>query len=721
VTREYLAPGIGEAAGVLATGPAARGEAAERSADSPSLVPTGEGWPKAGVGAVLHARNAMKHITVGVAGHIDHGKTALVRALTGVHTDRLPEEQQRGMSIVLGFAPLSLPEGEVDFIDVPGHEKFVGAMIAGAGGLDAVLLVVDANERIKPQSVEHTALAGLLGVRKGVVVLAKADGVTGRAARVSVEEDIRRFAAGTFLAGAPVVWTSAVTGEGLDALRAHLGGLLNAAVAPEEFSHFILPIDRAFTMTGHGTVVTGTLRRGALHVGQGVEVQPGGAKADVRGLEIHGVPVAAARPGWRVAVNLRGVKKEEIGRGDTLATPGAVVPTCAFQAEFHLLCSAPALAQGARVRVHSGAGDVCARVRFLDCEGLAPGGTAFAQFRLQAPVAALACDAFVVRALSPAATLGGGIILDAAPTRRARADTIIRLRTLAHGTDTEKIDALLRDAGGAGLDERRLGLLLGRHSRQVDAALAALTPPAIVCADALRLHPAAYAEIVAAIQKHVQAFHGTHPTLPGIPRAELRARLLPTLAASAFARALEGLVRQGALIVDGGVVRAAGWAAGAGLTVKEQEIAGRIELRFRDAGLSPPNIPDVLGTDKRWRVLYHYLVAQGTLVETVDRTNNRTVTFHRDALARAEGDLHALLGDGGGLTVSQVNAALGMTRKNAIPLLEYFDAQGLTRRVGNAREWARATQGDSNKTNGEGGDDVADDLVRLTDMVSVAG
>ena len=301
----------------------------------------------------------MKHLTVGVAGHIDHGKTALVRALTGTETDRLREERERGMTIVLGFAHLAMPGGEVDFIDVPGHEKFVKTMIAGATGIDTALLVIAANERIKPQTAEHVALMGLLGVKRGIVAITKSDLVPDAEERELVAEELRGFLSQTFLFNAPLLFVSAQTGGGMDALQRALSEELEHADAPDAFSYFSLPVDRVFTLTGQGTIVTGTLRRGQLQVGQMVEILPRGLRAEVRGLQVHGQPVTAAQPGWRTAVNLRGIKKEDITHGDTLATPGTLRPTRIVDADLSLLASAAKpLKRGQAVMLHYGTAEV---------------------------------------------------------------------------------------------------------------------------------------------------------------------------------------------------------------------------------------------------------------------------------------------------------------------------------------------------------------------------
>ncbi len=661
----------------------------------------------------------MKQITIGVAGHIDHGKTALVRALTGQETDRLAEEQARGMSIVLGFAHLGLPEGEIDLVDVPGHEKFVHTMIAGATGIDAVLLVIGANERIQPQTEEHIALTQLLGVRKGIVVITKSDLVPSEQDRARVQAEIAAGLQSTFLGHAPIVWASAVTGDGLETVRRGLRDLLLETAPQPELSFFCLPIDRAFSITGYGTVVTGTLRRGGLHVGQSVQIWPQGTRAEVRGLEVHGLPVKHAQPGRRVAVNLRGIKKEDVARGDLLATPDTLVPARYLDAHLTVLPSAPRpVKNGQTVRLHWGTSDTEARAHLLDADEIAPGEEGFVQWRLAHPVVAPPQEPFVVRAVSPAETLGGGTLLDTNPARHRRfdPDTLARLAVLRHGTLPQRADAKLREAGAGGADARHLAVALGVPLAALEAALADAVP-VVLCSGGLMLHRDTFEALQAEILRSVHAFHDAHPTLPGLPLAELRASLPPALKPPALARVLEDLVRQSRVHWQDGLVRDAKWTAGAGLDPHDRLLVQELETLFRDGGLQPPRPEDVVGLDKKRRSLFQYLIQQKVIVEAVDKTNNRTIFFHRDALAEARHRLETGLARGAALSVSQLNTVLGTTRKFSIPLLEHFDRQGVIRREGDLRVW-----NDIPIKHGRGVmTRMADKQLRLTEMVSGGG
>ncbi len=627
----------------------------------------------------------MKHLTVGVAGHIDHGKTALVRALTGTETDRLPEEQARGMTIVLGFAHLTLPGGEIDFIDVPGHEKFVRTMIAGATGIDTALLVVAANERIKPQTAEHVALMGLLGVRRGLVAVTKSDLVTNSAECGRVLDELRGFLVGTFLANAPLLLVSAHTGEGISALQDALCQQLADADAPPEYPYFSLPIDRAFTLTGQGTIVTGTLRRGTLRTGQAIEIMPRGLRAEVRGLQVHGQAVSVAYPGWRTAVNLRGVKKDDLAHGDTLVTVGALRPTRIVDAEMTLLPSAARpLKRGAAVVLHHGTAEVPARVYPLGQSEIVPGERAFVQMRLGADAAAAWGEPFVLRLPSPAETIGGGTIADPCPLKHTRDDTNLlqHLQTLAYGTEAQRFLTKLAEAGAGGRDPKTLGLDVGLREELLLAAL-----PVVICGPSLVLHQDTFAALEAQTVSAVRQFHAKHPTRRGMPSEELRRALPSALKPAAYTAVLAALSGAGALEALDGLVKTAGYSPEAALSATEREIAGEIEATFRDACLKPPELDIVLRRDRRRKTLYHYLVEAGRLVALTDPTGGRPVVFHRAAIEALGPRLQSALTESDGLRVSELNQLLQTTRKFSVPLLEYLDSIGLTRRDGDLRFW----------------------------------
>jgi selenocysteine-specific elongation factor len=630
------------------------------------------------------SQTLMKQITIGVAGHIDHGKTALVRALTGMETDRLKEEQQRGMSIVLGFAHWATPDGEIDLIDVPGHERFVHTMIAGATGIEAVLLVIAANELVMPQTREHLALTELLGVRKGIVVMTKSDLVPSGQERAWAETQVHDELHETFLQDASLFWTSAQTGEGLQELQCALQALLSEAETTRELPQCYLPIDRVFTMTGHGTVVTGTLHQGTLRVGQTVEIVPQRKRAEVRGLEVHGQLVSQAHPGWRVAVNLRGLKKDDVRRGDALASPESLLPTRLLDVELRLLPDARPLKRGQTVRLHYGTTDILARVHPLGQEIILPGTTAFVQLRLTDEVQVPVHERFVLRAVSPIETLGGGIILDAAPQRHRDADADARqnVKILTSGSPAEKIHVKLLEAGVAGQTAVLLAARLGLPLPQVEEALGQMP---VVSTGNFILLQSMFNALCDQILNLLHQFHADHPTRQGMPRQDLRRRLPKTLAAAIFACLLDTMSQQQLLVLEDGLVREASFSPDAMLSPVERSIVADIEDCFRCDGLKPPSLSDIIGTDRRRKNLYHFLRESGQLIETHDRESGRVVVFHATAIAEAKKHLQHALSDTAGATVSELNQILGITRKYAIPLLEYLDAQGFTKRVGDVR------------------------------------
>lgn len=395
----------------------------------------------------------MKHVIVGTAGHIDHGKTSLVRALTGIDADRLKEEKQRGITIDIGFANLELGDVRLGFVDVPGHERFVKNMLAGAHGIDVVILVIAADESVMPQTREHFDICRLLGVRKGVVALTKADMVDAdllELARAEIEE----YVAGSFLEGAPMVAVSSTTGQGIDELKAILADI--AAEIPERRLDrpFRLPVDRAFTIRGFGTVLTGTLIAGEVEVGDALEVLPGGLKVKVRGLQVHGHTTDRAAAGQRTAVNLQGVEVEDVARGQVLAPVGRFRETSMLDVRLDLLEGAPrSLEHRTRVRFHHGTSEAIARVVLLGRDALSPGESAIAQVRLETPILALPGDRFIVRSYSPQATIGGGVVLDALAPKHRRSDTssLEWLERLEAGDARERVHLRLERAGGRGL------------------------------------------------------------------------------------------------------------------------------------------------------------------------------------------------------------------------------------------------------------------------------
>lgn len=625
---------------------------------------------------------ALKTLLVGVIGHVDHGKTALVRALTGVETDRLKEEQARGVSIVPGFALLSGEAGEIDLVDLPGHERFVRAMVSGATGMRAVLLAVDANEGIKPQTVEHLEIARLIGVRRGVLALTKADLATPEAIQARSAE-IAAAATRAGLETGPVIVTSTVSGIGIPALSAALLGLLAEANGGTDDGFPYLPVDRVFTRAGFGTVVTGTLRRGRLTVGDTVEIVPGGRRGVVRGLQIHGRSVEVAEPGRRTAVALRGVGLDEIARGQALSLPDLLVPTRWLDVAITAAASAEAaLPNGLACRLLFGTSEVESRLRLLDRPSLEPGQTAQAQLHLTEEVAVPAREPFVLRLDSPATTVAGGRILDPASRRRRRNDPRVTadLAAIAAGRPAEALTVRLGQAGALGAPLAELARLAGTTPERIRRLLTAAGAREIV--DRFVGAPA-FAALRMGTMGTLAQFHRERPMDHGAALDQVaRSLALPESVTMAVLRDLAGT---GEVTQVGTLWRRADFDPAR----NETETVRRLEQSFRKAGLNPPDEAEAIGRDIRRRDALNYLIGSGTVIRAVDRVQRRAVLFHREAVASARSRLlDAFPGATDaetGFLAREAGAALGISRKYSIPLLEHLDATGFTRRAGDKR------------------------------------
>ena len=629
----------------------------------------------------------MKTLLVGVIGHVDHGKTALVRALTGIETDRLKEEKARGVSIVPGFALLA-PEGrdgEIDLVDLPGHERFVRAMISGATGMGAVLLAVDANEGIKPQTIEHLEIARLIGVRRGVIALTKSDLV----APDALAERVAEVAAAARRAGleAPaVVATSTLTGSGLPALSEALAALLDEAPPRADDGFPYLPVDRVFSRAGFGTVVTGTLRRGRLSVGDAVAIVPGGPTATVRGLQIHGRAVTTAEPGRRTAVALRGVGLSDIDRGQALAPPDLLASSRWLDVSLTASPGGDPLPGGTALRLLFGTSEVGARLRLLDRDALEPGATAPAQLHLDAAVTVPAREPFILRRDSPATTVAGGRVLDPDSRRAKRHDprVLADLAGLAAGGPAEALTIRLAQGAAAGAALSDLARVAGTAPDRVRALLPALGAREI---GERILGGPAFASLRDAILAVLAAHHRDQPMEHGLP-AERVVRALG-LAEPVAAAALRDLVATGDVAQGGTQGGALFRRAGFNPARNESEVARRLEAMFRQAGLTPPDEAEAIGRDVRRREALTYLVGAGTVIRAVDRVQRRAVLFHKAAVEEARSKLRtafpAATEPESGFLAREAGAALGISRKFSIPLLEHLDATGFTRRAGDRR------------------------------------
>ncbi len=631
----------------------------------------------------------MRHVIAGTAGHIDHGKTRLVLALTGVDCDRLSEEKERGITIDIGFAPLRLADDlHVGFVDVPGHERFLKNMLAGASGIDLVVLVVASDESVKPQTREHLDVCRLLGVRTGLVALTKAD-LADEETRELVTLEVKELVKGSFLEASPVVPVSAVTGEGLGDLRRLLEAAAREVRPRSSTAFFRLPVDRAFSMRGFGTVVTGTLASGSIREGDPVEILPSGRHARVRGLQVHGESRKEALAGQRTALNLQGIDVGEAGRGVVLAPPGAMQPSSMLDVRIQVLGTARGpLKDLSRVRFHQGTSEVLARVKLLQEGPIQPGREGFAQLRLERPGATLPGDRFVLRLYSPMVTVGGGVVLDAHPDKhRGRSSREgERLGHLGDG-DPESLllDLLDRMPGGLPRAEvqRRTGLAVSEAERLSGALSDSGRAVAVGGRDGFLLAAAHHERLRAGAQEILRKFHLEHPLALGMPREELLRRLLPSGEAAVGRFILERLAGEGKIRLEKEVAAAASHEVALG--PDEQRISAQLESRFQGSGLNPPTLEEVvrdLGLDppKAHRI-YHLLLSRGSLVRIKDGR-----VFHTGAIERLKTLLWELRERQPVIDVAAFKELTGTTRKNAIPLLEHMDAERVTRRRQNDRE-----------------------------------
>ena len=644
-----------------------------------------------GRGRPLHTRpsilSQMKSVIVGTAGHIDHGKTALVKALTGIDADRLEEEKRRGITIDIGFAHLELPAPDgsairLGFVDVPGHERFVRNMLAGIGGFDLVLLEKAADEGIKPQTRAHFDICRLLAIRRGITVLTKSDAVdaeTLEVARLEVEDYVR----GSFLdsAKSPIVAVSSLTGAGLDELRSALARIASEVASKNATALARLPIDRVFTMKGFGTVVTGTLVAGTIRKSDDEELElfPAGKRVRVRGMQVHGSPAETAIAGQRTALNLAGVTTEEMARGMTLATADTFRLTSRVDVLLTLLPSAKPLKAGARVHFHAYATETIAEVRLYEIKQLKPGEEAYAQLRFAEAMLLLPGDRFIVRQFSPVVTIGGGVVLDASPlTRRRRAeDAITFLKTMRNGSAEEIVAARVGRRGAAGL---RLDDIPGEMNIcRADAEKLAARAGLVSC-DRVLVAQDAFAKAKASTLQALEKFQDANPLVAGMSKEELRDQ--GNLGPEVFYGVLVKLAAEKKLEVAGELVHL----SGRGVVMKDEEAESKkiIEHAFASAGLKVPSLKEVLAgltVDRvRAQKIVTLLLRDKVLIKISDE-----LVFHQSTLLDLRHKISALKTTAPKIDVARFKEMTGVSRKYAIPLLEYLDREHVTRRVGDER------------------------------------
>jgi selenocysteine-specific elongation factor len=629
----------------------------------------------------------MKSIIVGTAGHIDHGKTALVKALTGIDADRLEEEKRRGITIDLGFAHMDLatPGGEklhLGFVDVPGHERFVRNMLAGVGGIDLVLLVIAADESIKPQTREHFDILQLIGVKRGITVLTKSDAVDREMLDV-VRLEVEEFLEGTFLGApaAPIVSVSSLTGAGLESLKQAIISQ-SAEVVPRDSNAIArLPIDRVFTMKGFGTVVTGTLVSGTIGKDEELEVFPTGKRVRVRGVQVHGHAADRADAGQRTALNLTGASTEDLTRGMTLAPANTLAATRHIDVQLGLLPSAPRqLRSRARVHFHSNTMETAAEVRFHGKAAIAPGESQAARITLSASALLLPGDRFIIRQFSPVVTIGGGVVLDATPTKRTAVPGFLSL--LVNGRPEEIMEARIARRGIAGISLAQLVAETGMSSESIHK-LQAGTPRQgeVVRIGDLLVQDQSFGALKLELIEKVGQFHKQNPLVAGISREQLREQR--GVRAEIYDAVLHALVLGKKLELAGELVRLPGH----GVVMKDDEAESRkkIEEAFAAAGLKVPALDEVIASLKvdkiRAQKIVTLLLREKTLVKVSDE-----LVFHRHALDELRRQIAAQKAKAPTIDVAAFKQLTGVSRKYAIPLLEYLDRERLTKRVGDARQ-----------------------------------
>ena len=630
----------------------------------------------------------MLNLVVGTAGHIDHGKSTLVRALTGIDPDRLKEEKERGITIELGFAHTTIGDTRVAFVDVPGHERFVRTMLAGVWGIDCVLLIVAADESVMPQTREHFDICCLLRIPRGIVVVTKSD-LADEDTRTLVHQDIASLVEGSFLESAPVIDVSAATGAGLDELREAIANQVTAVGSRPVDGAARLPIDRAFSMKGFGTVVTGTLVSGRIVVDDELVVQPGGRAVKVRGVQVHGKPSAGAVAGQRTAINLGGVDVGEVSRGETLLAADTLSVTRRADAEIDLLTTAKPLKHGARVRVHNGTSEVLGRVSIAGASigEVAPGDSALVRVRLESRAVLTRGDRFIIRAYSPPVTIGGGVVLDPAPTRPGLRSESGRASLEALRMSADSIMAiqwLIDNAGLAGISTASLVSRMGVAPSQLAAMTQRLAASGCVLVHDRLVNAKHLTSAQEGLLKLVASAHKANPMSEGLPREEARGKGFSRVAPAIFERVVDDLKSARQLV---GAERLALPTHKATVAGADDQVRLAIIDAFRAGGLKPPDAASVEATVKAPRAVVEkvttLLLREKVLVKL------DTIVFHTDVLRALKEEIAGLKGSAPGgratVDVAAFKDRYGVSRKFAIPLLEYLDRERVTRRTGDVR------------------------------------
>jgi len=621
----------------------------------------------------------MRYVILGTAGHIDHGKSSLVKAMTGIDPDRLKEEKERGITIDLGFAELEYDDGlSVGIVDVPGHERLVKNMLAGAGGIDIVLMVIAADEGIMPQSREHLHICNLLKIKSGVIAITKSDLVEPEWVDL-VTDEVRGFVKGTFLENAPIVPVSSSTGDNVEQLKSTIHDLALECEQKPTGGLFRLPVDRVFTLKGFGTVVTGTAVSGVVEADEQVEILPSSIRTKVRGLHCHGKPVKKIFAGQRGAINLQGVEKEDLSRGDSVVLAGRFPLTRRIDAHVELLKADFELKTRSLVHFHVGTSETVARVVIYEKEVIGPGESAFCQFRLNEPVVSQAGDRFVIRRFSPLETIGGGEVLDPSPARRRRRDGVGDLEIFNSGTLTDKVAEKIRKAALEGMTRSDIEGWVRAEVSEVGSALGLLKRDRkVVKIEDVLIHADSFAAFGKKLSGMLKEFHSNNPMKRGMPKEEARVRM------NASYKTFSGLVD----MVDGveshkDLIILQGFSA----AISDEERAGLV-AELDNRGFEPAMVFELASVmkknDKQVSDILKVLNAEGAVMRLSD-----SMYMSTNAYNRMLGLLREHFSDKDGMTVAEFRDLLKTTRKYALPLLEHLDSSGVTLRVGDVRKLLR--------------------------------
>lgn len=629
----------------------------------------------------------MNHVIIGTAGHVDHGKTCLIKALTGIDTDRLEEEKKRGITIELGFAYLDLPDGNrAGIIDVPGHERFIKNMLAGAGGIDLALLVIAADEGMMPQTREHLGILSMLDIRSGVVVLTKSDLVAADWLEF-VADDIRSELKHTFLQDAPILPVSSCTGEGIDALRQELVRLVQTVRPKEAARSFRIPVDRVFTVKGFGTVVTGTLIEGTLCVGDPVELYPGGGVSKVRNLQVHGRDVDTAEAGQRVAVNLAAMKKDEVQRGDTLAQPGSMEPTMMLDVKLNLFRDTPRTVEnGSVLHLYVGTRNVLCKAVLLDRDELKAGESCMAQLRLNETIALKNGDRYVVRFYSPIETIGGGEVLDANPAKQKRfqEDAIRRLATRETGTLTERMLLTILECSPKFTPLDTIGKRLLLSGSALQEELAKVSDPSLLVKvnDRIVVHKEYMLNLRSQLEVILKEYHEKNPLQSGMRLDELKQRLLPECEPAVADAVLDWFVGERAIRIEG--QRAALEPFRVCMNDAQQRLMEQIEQLYLDAGFSVSDLDELLpqfqSSGGAFRQVHQAMVDRNILINITAQ-----MYLHKVHFLRALDEMEKLQEENGEISLGAFRDRLATSRKYALPLLTFCDNKKITKRSGDLR------------------------------------